>query len=148
MAGQCPARSESWWLLDYELLGEVRVPLYDAFHLVRTSCRLRGSTAGSWIAQLLEDTPDSVAARRILRRAIDRLRLSPDQAIAALAHYLVDFATRLHRRALPSAFWAPVVADAERLAHVMTSRGTIANDFTDSAGLPVSDSSCAALPVF
>ena len=134
---------DSWWLLDYELLGEIRAPLYDAFHLVRTSCRLRGARPGSWIAFLLTDAPDATAARHILGRAIGRLRLSPDQIAAALAYYLIDFAARLHRRAGASDYWRPVVADAERLAELEVSGRDIG---THLALDSVSDPSCAALP--
>ncbi len=104
----------SWWLLDFEMFGRIRIPLYDAFHLVRTSWHLRPGGALPLLA-LLRDRVAGPSSRSVLSAAARRAGLSRAQLGGAFVAYLVDIAARLHRRGMPSAYWLPYVAGLQRL---------------------------------
>ncbi len=104
----------SWWLLDFEVFGRIRIPLYDAFHLVRTSWQLRPGGALPLLA-LLRDRAAGAACRTVLGAAVRRAGLTRAQLGGAFVAYLVDIAARLHRRGVPSAYWLPYVAGLQRL---------------------------------
>lgn len=93
-------RDDGWLLLGLGSFGRIRTPLYDLFHLLRTSFagrRAQGQGGQAlWIEALRDPSDDSTAARAILRRAVRRHDLSPDAALGALAHYLVDVAARVN----------------------------------------------------
>ena len=112
---------DSWWLLDYELFGEVRVPLYDALHLLRTSDRIRRPRAGTWVASLMDETAETAATRDILGRVARRHGLVPEQVAAAFVYYIVDVAARSWRRQVAEDFWEPVLAEAETVADLEAS---------------------------
>src|SRR5205085_9630516 len=81
--GNILRHEDSWWLLDYELFAQIRVPLYDAFHLLRTSDRIRRPRAGTWVASLLDETSETAVTRNILGRAARRHGLAPEKVAAA-----------------------------------------------------------------
>ena len=91
----------SLWIVDFEHYGEVQVPMYDVFHLLRTCSDLwAGGDAGdSWLDRMLDDR---TTVTRLLReaacRAMAKLDLTTDQAIGALVYYIVDFGGTMHRR--------------------------------------------------
>jgi hypothetical protein len=109
----------SWCVVDYELFGRVQVPMYDAFHLVRSSTegRPRGQSGSStWLDRMARGDRTALTSRRVLSWARARYGLTPAQALGALAYYVVDFATRIHSRRVPWQLSAPYVAEVERLS--------------------------------
>jgi len=112
--GNIVRHDDSWWLLDFEMFGRIRIPLYDAFHLVRTSWHLRPGGALPLLA-LLRDREAGPACRSVLGAAARRAGLTRRQVGGAFVAYLVDIAARLHRRGMPSAYWMPYVTGLQRL---------------------------------
>jgi hypothetical protein len=125
--GNILRHGHSWCLLDYEVFGEVGVPLYDAFHLLRTSDRLRRPGAETWVASLLHETAETVASRAILGRVARRHGLGPEEVAAAFAYYVVDAAARAWRRQISEDFWQPVFAEAETVAELEASGVSLAD---------------------
>ena len=119
--GNVLRQENSWWLLDYELFGAIRVPLYDAFHLLRTSDRIRRPRDGTWVASLQQETAETAAARDILGRAARRHGLAPEEVAAAFVYYVVDCAARNWRRQASEDFWKPLFAEAETVADLEAS---------------------------
>jgi hypothetical protein len=90
------ATQEGWKLIDFENVGEILLPLYDAFHMIRGCGEAAGETHGRW----LESWASAGEAARPLTAAFRRVarELGRAEVEAALVAYLVDFAARLHRR--------------------------------------------------
>lgn len=108
-----------WLILDLEFYGRIQVPLYDAFHLVRTSwdARPRWRAAGpAWTDELRAPGPEGVAYKKILINAVRTSGLSRTQAGGALVYYIVDIAARLHRRRIPSDDVMPYLLEVRRMA--------------------------------
>jgi hypothetical protein len=87
---------EGWTLLDFENCGEIRLPLYDVFHMVRGCAVAANGAHANWLATWA----DAGASGRRLGRLVRRLAegMDYDAIEAALVGYLVDFVSRLHRR--------------------------------------------------
>lgn len=116
-------RDDGWLLLGLDSFGRIRTPLYDLFHLLHTSFAGRRAQAEGahalWIEALRDPSDDSTAARAILRRAVRRHELSPDAALGALAHYLIDVAARVHARGSRGASRGGCADEARRLAELL-----------------------------
>ena len=87
-----------WKVLDFESCGEVVLPLYDVFHMIRGCGEAVRTGKRSWI-ELWEDAGSGAQA---LVSEVHHAACGLDiQAIeAALAAYLIKFAARLHRRGI------------------------------------------------
>ena len=112
---------EGWQLTDFELFGDVQVPLYDALHFVRTSMELRHSngTEFSWLSAMTAEGPDAAAARVLLRDAADRVGLDPAQREAVVLYYVVDIAARVAMRRAPKADQARYAAQVEAFSRTI-----------------------------
>ena len=86
----------SWRVLDFELFGHSMVPLYDVFHLLRTSYEL-APNANLWVNQLMCDSDEGDSSRRIIRAFTDRLGLSPTQGVGAFVYYTLHHAVITHQ---------------------------------------------------
>ena len=110
---------EHWWLLDFDLFGQVQAPLYDACHLVSTSTDQRASnlrlTRKPWLGRLREGDPLAKPGLDVIRWLALRERLAPAAFVAAFLFYLVDSATRLYGRGTDRGYWEPAM-EAVRLA--------------------------------
>jgi len=110
---------EHWWLLDFDLFGQVQAPLYDACHLVSTSTDQRASklrlTRKSWLGRLRDGDPLAEPGLDVIRWLALQEGLAPAAFVAAFLFYLVESATRLYGRGTPRGFWEPAM-DAVRLA--------------------------------
>lgn len=116
----------SWWLVDFEVFGHVQVPLYDACHFVRTCSDLRcargtSSTASLWIDRLMAGDDEAGACGRTIASVARRHALTPNEVVGALVYYLIDIATRFHKRGGPRWYWAPHVLEVQRLAELLAS---------------------------
>lgn len=108
------------WIIDFENCGAVDLPLYDVFHLIRSSAEIAGGWRGDWLQRWA--TADGAAglagevdaaARRVLPGA-------PPQAVeAALLACLVDVAVRLFRRGVAPARLAGRMAELEQICKVL-----------------------------
>jgi hypothetical protein len=117
----------SWWLLDFEVFGQVQIPLYDACHLVRTCSDLRpvasaSSAPSRWIDRLLAGGDEATACWRTLASVARRHALGPSGALGALVYYLIDMATRFHKRGGPRCYWEPHALELQRVAEVVASQ--------------------------
>ena len=112
---------DGWRLTDFELFGDVCVPLYDALHFVRTSMELRHTTGSefSWLATMQEGGPDATAARSLLRYAADRSSLTEAQRVAVALYYVVDIAARLAMRRAPKADQGRYAAQVEAFSEAI-----------------------------
>jgi len=87
-----------WKVLDFEACGEIVLPLYDVFHMIRGCSEAASGGAGNW----LELWAEAGMAARPLSASVRRLSrgLETTAMEAALVAYLVEFAARLHRRGI------------------------------------------------
>jgi hypothetical protein len=87
-----------WRVLDFESCGEVVLPLYDVFHMIRGCGEAVSMGRRSWL-ELWEDAGSN--AQALVTEVRHAARGLDIQAIeAALAAYLIEFAARLHRRGI------------------------------------------------
>ena len=85
-----------WQVLDFENCGEVVLPLYDVFHMVRGCGIAASGNRENWIeAWAAAGAQGQPLADEVRRQAagLDFVGIE-----AALVSYLVDFAARLHKR--------------------------------------------------
>lgn len=113
----------AWWLLDFESFGDVVVPLYDAWHLLRTCSDLRrhsgrkgGAIPELWIDRLVGRGDESAASWHTVSIAAREHRLDAQQIVAGLVYYVSHIATEFHKRGGPRWYWHPHVREARRLA--------------------------------
>jgi hypothetical protein len=116
----------SWWLLDFEAFGDVVVPLYDAWHLLRTcsdlrrhSARKQGSTPELWIDRLAGRGDESAASWHTISVAAREHGLDSKQIVAGLVFYVSHIATEFHKRGGPRWYWNPHIREARRLANAL-----------------------------
>jgi len=114
----------SWWLVDLARYGWCQVPMFDAYHFVRSCCALRQDGRGArtvegWYQQLTGDGRVAATAQRTLAWVAGQAGLTAAQCIGALAYYSVDITARLIQRRAPPPTLAPFLADTERLADAL-----------------------------
>lgn len=91
---------DGWCILDFEDCGEIDLPLFDVFQLIRSSLQaFDGRGPGSWLEQWARLNPPSGVLNRSVRRHAEGL--SREQIEAALMAYLVSVTARMVRRGLP-----------------------------------------------
>ena len=116
---------QSYWLLDFEYVGETVVPLYDVYQLLRTSVLLRrASSSGiepSWFECMSRGDALARMTRELLRSTSNALGIDEDQAMGCLACYLVEVTGRLLRRRAPPKFCRSFVTELEQVSTVLKS---------------------------
>jgi hypothetical protein len=137
-----------WWLLDFDTFGQIQVPLYDVFHMVRSCWVLRQGrgvtrwTLGraraqnpspSWV-QDLRSSSTMEMGQTTLAWARNRQGLTNVEAIGALAFYLIDTVARMCRRQHPMQYVEPYLSDLGVLAECLGAGETLAEAFGDAAG--------------
>lgn len=123
---------ESWRILDFESCGEVDLPLFDLFHLIRGSWGLVGELKpGAWIEHWadVDGRADSLGA--FAGRYLSRMEMS--QIESALVGYLVSLTTRLIRRGLSPKVIGPNLEEIERLPEILE-RGVFSRVVESSVG--------------
>jgi hypothetical protein len=113
----------SWWLLDFEYVGETLVPLYDVFQLLRTCVLLRrrgpALNESTWFDCMTSDDTVSDAARDLVRNASQSLGINEEQAMGTLACYLVEVTGRLLRRRAPAVFCKSFITELEQMGEAI-----------------------------
>jgi hypothetical protein len=112
----------SWYILDLELFGRVRVPLYDVLHMLHNCSEVRRSGTADvrpWIRRLVEGDAAERGSRALIARAADRYRLTRAGAFGALVYYVVDVAARVRARGAWSSDWRGYLAQAACLADLI-----------------------------
>jgi hypothetical protein len=112
----------SWYILDLELFGRVRVPLYDLLHMLHICSEVRRSEAADrrpWVQRLVDGDPTEAGAKDLIRRTADRHGLSSSAVFSALVYYVVDVGARVRARGAWSADWREYLAQASRLADLI-----------------------------
>jgi len=136
-----------WWLLDFDTFGQIQVPLYDVFHMVRSCWVLRQgrgvtrwnlrrarlqSASPSWVKDLR--SPSTMeTSQTTLKWARARQGLTNVEAIGALAFYLIDTVARMCRRQHPMQYVEPYLSDLGILAECLSAGETFACAFGDAA---------------
>jgi len=114
---------DGWWLLDFEDYGRISVPLYDFWHLARTSLERRGLvdhgdvSGPTWI-DLIREEPAGFAAglRQRLTAAARAFGLNVEQVRGSLIYYTLNVAVWSHRRQAAPAFWQENLGLLRRLS--------------------------------
>ncbi|MFL5613852.1 MAG: hypothetical protein ACJ796_09360 [Gemmatimonadaceae bacterium] len=105
---------KQWWLLDFDLFGQVQVPLYDTCHLVSTSTDQRARNlrrpAKSWLARLRENDVLAQPGLEVIRAMAAREAFTSAEFVAAYVYYLVESATRHYDRGAPREHWEPAIS--------------------------------------
>jgi hypothetical protein len=132
-----------WWLLDFDTFGRIQVPLYDAFHLVRSCWALRQGRRvtrwtlsparlpnpfPSWIHRLRTSSTIDME-QRTLAWARARQELTNVEALGTLAFYLIDMAARMYRRQLRMQYVEPYLTDLSVLAECLEAGETFVDAF-------------------
>ena len=125
----------SWWILDFEMFGDAQVPMYDVYHLVRTSLRLRDwrNAHISWPDRMAVSGAASRCARETLRSAMRHFTLTPQQAIGALIFYSIHIAATFHASGRPKSVWKPLLLDVHRMAEHLQQESPLEDYFLGGA---------------
>ena len=113
--------ANSWWILDFEMFGNVQVPMYDVYHFIRTGMRLRepGRARVPWIDRMAADDAAVRCSRSIIRGMADHYHLSPEQAVGAAVFYLVHLAATFRASGRKKQAWMPLMVEVDRIgAHL------------------------------
>ena len=95
-------------VVDLDGYGRVRVPMHDAFHLVRTtSDLLAGESGHGWIKRILEAEGATPDLQTLVVEYAEGAGYARTQLLPLLLFYLLEFFIETHRRGGPEAFWAP-----------------------------------------
>jgi hypothetical protein len=99
-AGNLLDLETGWRLVDFEIFGQIQMPMYDVFHFLRTCLDMRPQTRAmpTWLDMMRQDHDDVVVARKLLRAAAERASLDARQRLGACVYYVTDFAGRLAMR--------------------------------------------------
>ena len=111
-----------WYVLDLELFGRIRVPLYDLLHMLHICSDVRrpgGRTGRPWIERISTGDASEAAPLALIRRIATRQGLSPVAMFATVVYYVVDIAARVKARGAWTADWREYVAQVERLADLI-----------------------------
>jgi Phosphotransferase enzyme family len=106
-------------LIDFELCGEIRIPLYDAFHMIRGCGEAAGETNGRWLESWAGGNDAARPLTDVFQRIVGGMGLP--EVEAALVSYLVDFAARLHRRGVSRERTASRVRELARMPPLLQS---------------------------
>jgi hypothetical protein len=103
-------------IVDFETYGRVQVPLFDAFHLLRTTRDLRppsgqGSPWLTWKDRLSKDAGFRRAVNAIIPSLGREQGLTGAQAVAVFFFYVMDIAAWFHQRIKDHPFARPFVAE-------------------------------------
>ena len=113
---------DSWYVIDLELFGRVRLPLYDLFHMLHICSQVRrpANRAGPlWAERVLRGDRSEAGARELVRRTAERQALPAPAAFALLVYYVVDAMARVRARGTWTADWRHYLAEAARLADLI-----------------------------
>jgi len=115
------------WAIDFDIYGEVRVPLYDDLAMLYTTIGLRRAGAGDVLERLMADEPEALACRRLLGERSRAMGLADDQVDGALVYYLAHMASTVSRRGGP-VHAAPYVETLRQAARLLATgrRGLLA----------------------
>jgi hypothetical protein len=102
-------RGGGWWVLDFEMYGRIRMPLHDAFHLVRTSTSSDGG--GTWLRRLAVGDEWARAQQQIIREVAARSAVPAGALTAVAIYYFAEMTERLYRSGTPQSFWEPYLAE-------------------------------------
>ena len=106
---------ESWVLLDFELFGQLRVPMVDAVQLVRASgdvlwpASVAGARGASWLADTGSGSDRAAFTRRLLGEARRRLGLPAPAALGCIAYALLEITSRFLLAGRAEADWRPAL---------------------------------------
>jgi hypothetical protein len=112
----------SWYILDLDLFGRIRVPLYDLFHMLCICSEVRQPEPAAgrpWAQRLVDGDPSEAGARDLVRRTAHRHGLSSSAAFAAFVYYVVDITARVKARGAWTASWRAYLAQSARLADLI-----------------------------
>jgi Phosphotransferase enzyme family len=85
-----------WRILDFENAGDVVLPLYDVFHMIRGCGEAARRGQGDWLELWSKAGRSARPLGESLRRSAGNLDARGVEA--AMVAYMVDFTARLHRR--------------------------------------------------
>jgi hypothetical protein len=112
-------------LIDFEIFGEIHVPLYDVLHWLRVCFGFRPDAVSpdrprlAWVDALAHDTPAVRKSRALISMSARRRRLNSRGTVGALVYYVVDIAARIHRRGTAGAAPSRMLSEVERLAELL-----------------------------
>jgi hypothetical protein len=117
-------------IIDFETYGRVQVPLFDAFHLLRSARDIRpGAQADlqqrTWLDRLSGDASFGKAIKTIIPPLARQQGLSNDQTFGAFLFYVMDIAAWFHQRLKDHPFARPFVAELSRIDELIARRHTI-----------------------
>ena len=112
-------------IIDFEIFGRIRVPLYDVFHWLRVCFGLRPDAASlgrmrlPWVDAMSHDTRAVRESRALVTASARRRGLGPTEVVGAFAYYAVDIAARIHRRGTAGGAPGRMLAEVTRLAELL-----------------------------
>lgn len=109
-------RDGGWRLVDFEAFGRVQVPLFDVFHLLRTSTETFRHPTEPWVHWLFREEPAPARARDLILSYARQHRLTRGQTLAAFAYYSMELPAQLIARGGPATDWQPYIEDLEATA--------------------------------
>lgn len=126
--GNLVRHRSSWWVIDYEEFGTVFSPLYDIFHYLQQTARVRTwGASDEWLGEGASRMPGAWkrAFGRLLDHQIEQLGLSREEVVAALTFYVIRMGSHRLRPGVPREFAEPLLGDADTIAQWIRESGTV-----------------------
>lgn len=111
------ARGHRLWFIDFEMFGEIQVPMYDVFHFLRTCSDAWDGSGASWFDRMRGGGTTHDLLKRSATEARGRLGLDTHQAVAALIYYVTHFSVTTHMRNPDGDVWKKFFMEVKSLAH-------------------------------
>jgi hypothetical protein len=109
-----------WCVIDYETFGQVKFPLYDAYHLVWSSGHVTGRFR-TWAGKTSRESVWRQARNDLLDGAVRRYGLSDRQAGALRLAFMIELTAHRMRPGAPPAYSRDLRAELCRMAQQLAS---------------------------
>ena len=109
-----------YWAIDFDLLGDVQVPLYDDLTMMSTTLRLRPGAGDTGFERLLADGAEARGCREVLAEHATTSGLTPSQLDGVLVYQLAHMACSVMRRGV-AVHAVPHLAAVRRAAELLAS---------------------------
>jgi len=107
-----------WKILDFEITGEIDLPLYDIFHLIRSAAGISSEVqSGEWLRSWAALSSTNSDLQEVIGWSIQGL--SAQEAEAALIAYLIDITSRFYRRGLRESRIDSLLLELEALPEIL-----------------------------
>lgn len=116
--------ADGYRLVDFETFGRVQVPLFDVFHLIRSSrdCRRPPAAGDNWGSLIASDAEFARMLGALVPELARLQGMDREQIYPAFIYYLIELAVWFHRRLKDHPYARPFLAELGQLPRLLEDR--------------------------